>query len=75
LHRGRVPQAETEAVKQRLTELKGNLEAQAAEAQNCQAAEAEAATQLRGDQAKLTDLQDRIARLDKALERMSNIGK
>jgi hypothetical protein len=71
---GTVP-AEAEAAKQRLAEFKGNLEAQAAEAQNCQAAEAEAATQLRGDQAKLVDLQDRIARLDKALERLGSTGK
>jgi chromosome segregation ATPase len=72
---GTVPQPETEAVKQRLTELKGNLEARTAEAQNCQATEADAATQLRGDQAKLVDLQDRIARLDKALERLGSTGK
>jgi hypothetical protein len=31
--------------------------------------------QLRNDQAKLLDLQDRIARLDKALEQLGNTGK
>src|SRR5580692_8452198 len=50
---GTVPQPEAEAAKERLTELKGNLEAQSAEVQTCQAAEAEASTQFRTDQAKL----------------------
>ena len=72
---GTVPQPEAEAVKQRLTELKGHLEGQAAEAQTCQAGEAEATTQLRGDQAKLLDLQDRIARLDKVLEQLGSLRK
>ena len=72
---GTVPQPEAEAVKQRLTELKGHLEGQAAEAQTRQAGEAEATTQLRGDQAKLLDLQDRIARLDKVLEQLGSLGK
>ncbi len=70
-----LPEAEAEVVKQRLTELKSHVEAQNAEVQTCQAGEAEASTQLRTDQAKLLDLQDRIARLDKALEQLGNTVK
>jgi len=70
-----LPEAEAEAVKQRLTELKSHVEAQNAEVQTCQAGEAEASTQLRNGQAKLLDLQDRIARLDKALEQLGSSGK
>ena len=69
------PEAEAEAVKERLTELKGHVDAQNAEVQTCQAGEAEASAQLRSDQAKLLDLQDRIARLDKALEQLGSTGK
>jgi chromosome segregation ATPase len=72
---GTVPQNEAEAVKQRLNELKSHLDAQTAEVQTCQAGEAEASTQLRNDQAKLLDLQDRIERLDKALEQFGKTGK
>ena len=72
---GTVPPPETEVVKQRLIELKGQIESQTSEAQTCQASEAEATTQLRNDQAKLLDLQDRIARLDKALEQLGSAGK
>jgi hypothetical protein len=70
-----LPEAEAEAVKQRLTELKSQVDAQNAEVQTCQAGEVEASAQLRNDQAKLLDLQDRIARLDKALEQLGNTGK
>jgi chromosome segregation ATPase len=69
------PQNEAEAVKQRLAELKSHLDAQTSDVQTCQASEAEASTQLRNDQAKLLDLQDRIARLDKALEQFGSAGK
>jgi hypothetical protein len=70
-----VPEGQAEALKQRLTELKSHLDAQVAEVQSCQAGEAEASTQLRSDQAKLLDLQDRIGRLDKALEQLGSTGK
>ncbi len=40
-----------------------------------QAAEADASSQLRNDQAKLVELQDRIERLDKSLEKLSAAGK
>jgi len=72
---GVVPQTEAEVVKQRQAELRGRLESQVAELQTCQAGEAEVATQLRSDQAKLLDLQERIARLDKVLEQMGNTEK
>jgi len=65
---GNFNQTETEAVKQRMNELKRHLDAQTAEVQTCQAGEAEASSQLRNDQGKLMELQERILRLDKALE-------
>lgn len=62
--------SEPELKQARITaaDLRTNLETQTAEAQACQAREAEAARQLRNDQARFTELQDRIQRLDKALE-------
>lgn len=68
-------EVETKALKARLPALKSELERITAEVQACQAAEAEASSQLRNDQAKLVDLQDRIARLDKVLERLGGAGK
>ena len=53
-----------------LTNLKQELERVNAEVLSRQAAEAEAATQFRTEQAKLTDVQDRIERLDKVLEKL-----
>jgi hypothetical protein len=70
-----VPQSEADAVKQRLKELKNRLEAQTAEVQTCQADEAEASAQLRNDQAKLLDVQERIEALNKALEQGGKTGK
>ncbi len=58
--------------KTRLPVLKNVLEAQTAELQSCQAAEAETSSQLKTEQAKLLELQDRIARLDKALEEIAS---
>jgi len=53
-----------------LTNMKQELERINAEVQSRQAAEAEASTQFRTEQAKLTDVQDRIERLDKVLEKL-----
>jgi chromosome segregation ATPase len=72
---GTTSEAETKALKARVPGLKSELEIMTAEAQACQAAEAEASSQLRNDQAKLMELQDRIARLDKALERLGGAAK
>jgi chromosome segregation ATPase len=58
-----------------LAEQKRQLELVSVEAQACQASESEASSQLRNDQAKLTELQDRIERLDKKLEQLSVTGK
>jgi chromosome segregation ATPase len=58
-----------------LAQTKTSLELHTTEVQECQAAEAEATTQLRNDQAKLVDLQDRIERLDKTLEKLGGAGK
>src|SRR5580658_4540938 len=67
---GTAPEGEAKIVQSRLSELKTALDGQTAELQSCQAAEAEAASQLRKDQATLGDLQDRIDRLDKGLEKL-----
>jgi chromosome segregation ATPase len=72
---GTIPEGEARDAKLRLAEAKGALEGQMAEVQSCQTAEAEASSQLRSDQAKLMELQDRIARLDKALEQLGPTGK
>jgi DNA repair exonuclease SbcCD ATPase subunit len=71
-----VPQdQQAEAVKQRLKELKNRLDVQTAAVQTCQADEAEASAQLRNDQARLLDLQERIEGLNKALEQFGKTGK
>ena len=72
LSRG-VPDAE--AVKLRLTQLKSALDVQATAVQTCQSVESELSNQLRNDQAKLAELQDRIQHLDKTLEQLSVVGK
>ena len=69
---GIASEAELKQAKITATELKTVLERQTVEAQTCQARESDAATQLRNDQAKLTELQDRIQRLDKALEQFAS---
>ena len=48
----------------------GALEAQTASVQACQAAEADAASQLRNDQATLAEIRERINRLDRSLEQL-----
>lgn len=64
-------EAEAKQMGARIADLKTLLERQTTEAQSCQAREAEAATQFRNDQARFTELQDRIQRLDKALEQFA----
>jgi chromosome segregation ATPase len=72
---GASPAAEAKAIEARLPELKTTLEVQTTTVQTCQTAEAEASGGLRNDQAKLAELQDRIERLDKALEQLAGGGK
>lgn len=72
---GTLPESDAKAVQARMAEMKILLDAQAADVQTCQATEADASSQLRNDQAKLADVQDRIDRLDKALERLASAGK
>jgi chromosome segregation ATPase len=66
---------ETVALRSHLPQMKSELETQTAESQARMAAEAEASSQLQSEQAKLAELQDRIERLDKALEKLGNAGK
>jgi chromosome segregation ATPase len=58
-----------------ITQLKGELERSTTELQSWQAVEAEAASQLRTDQVKLNELQERIERLDQVLSKMGLPGK
>jgi SMC interacting uncharacterized protein involved in chromosome segregation len=55
--------------------MKSEIERQTAEVQTLQAAEAEASSQLRNEQAKLAEVQERIERLDKTLEKLGIAGK
>jgi chromosome segregation ATPase len=69
------PESNSKDFQAALTQMKGVLESQTAEVQNCRAAEAEASSRLRDDRAKLSELQDRIERLDRSLEKLGNPGK
>jgi chromosome segregation ATPase len=71
LSAGTASAAEVKSVHEREGQLKGEIDAVASEASTCQATEAEASSQLRSEQAKLADVQDRIDRLDKTLEKLS----
>jgi chromosome segregation ATPase len=70
---GTLAESEAKDVQSRLPQLKSELDAQTTDLQNRQAAEAEASSQFRSEQAKLTELQDRIDRLDKALEKLPGV--
>jgi len=72
---GKLPESETKEVQSRLPQLKSELDAQTSEVQNRQAVEAEAGSEFRTQQVKLSELQERIDRLDKALEKMGDGGK
>ena len=75
LSSGTASERETKEIRAALPDLKNTSDARMMEIQACQASEAEAAGQLRNDRAKLADLQDRIERLDKSLEKQSSAGK
>jgi chromosome segregation ATPase len=72
---GKLSEVETRDIQLALAQRKGEVEAITMEAQTCQATEAEASSQLRNEQAKLVDLQDRIEHLDKTLEKLGAAGK
>jgi len=54
-----------------IAEMKRLAESKLAEVQGCQSLEAQAASRLQAEQATLADLQERIHRLDKALEKLA----
>jgi chromosome segregation ATPase len=62
----RTPEQRAE-LEQTLANLRSNLEMSATEDQECQAEVQEAELQLRAEQAKMSDLQDQLDKLDKAL--------
>ena len=72
---GTTGEAEAKGFKEELSQMKSQIEPQTAELQTLQAAEAEASSQLRSEQVKLSDAQDRIERLDKTLEKLGATGK
>ena len=69
---GKLTEHETRDLQSALAQNKTELEQANAAVQACQVTEAEASSQLRTDQAKMVDLQDRIERLDKALEKLGS---
>jgi len=71
LSSGTMQESQTKELQSRLAELKRMLDARTAETQSCQAAEAEASSQLQNEQVKLTELRERIERLDRTLEKVS----
>jgi chromosome segregation ATPase len=54
-----------------ISEEKRLAESKSAEVQSCQSMEAQASSRLQAEQATLADLQERIHRLDKALEKLA----
>jgi chromosome segregation ATPase len=75
LSAGTATPIEVKSFQEREFQLKNDIDAVAMEASTCQATEAEASSQLGNEQAKMADAQDRIDRLDKALEKLSVAGK
>ena len=75
LSAGTATAIEVKSFQEREAQLKSEIDAVATEASTCQVTEAEASSQLRSEQAKLADAQDRIDRLDKTLDTLSVAGK
>lgn len=67
---GSMQESESKQLQPRLAEQKSMLDTQTAEAQACQTSEAEASGQLERERAKLSEMQERIDRLDKTLEKV-----
>jgi chromosome segregation ATPase len=66
---------EVKSAQANLPRVKAMLDAQAIAVQTCEATAVDMANQLRNEQAKLAELQDRIDRLDKTLEQLTAAGK
>jgi chromosome segregation ATPase len=66
---GTLSETQAKQIQSNLASMKNQLDAQTAEVQSCQTAEAEASSQLQNEQTKLTELQERIERLDQTLEK------
>jgi hypothetical protein len=75
LANGKLPEQETKDAQMVLAQHKTELEQANLAVQSCQVAESEASSQLRTDQAKMSELQDRIERLDKVLEKFGATAK
>jgi hypothetical protein len=71
----KLSEQETRDFQSGLAQSKTELEQANLAVQSCQVAESEASSQLRTDQAKMSDLQDRIERLDKVLEKLGTTAK
>jgi len=68
---GKIPEPELKAMRDQIGQFKRDAEMKSTESQNCQATESQTSGQLRSEQAKLTELQERIGRLDKALDKLA----
>jgi hypothetical protein len=66
---------EKKDLENRLAFFKNQADARSVTLQTCQGTEAEATTQMQAEQAKLAELQSRIERLDKVLEKMADSGR
>jgi DNA repair ATPase RecN len=64
-------ESDAKQVQSRLADLKSMLHSQTAESQACQTSEGEASDQFNMSRSKLTEMQERIERLDKTLEKLS----
>lgn len=67
---GTTPGAQLKETQRRLNGLKALVDGQSADVSTCQSAEAEASGQLQSERTKLTDIQERVERLDKAFEKL-----
>lgn len=75
INSGSMTDADSKIAQQRLPQMKSELDRATAELQSQQAAESDASSQLRNEQAKLGELQERIDKLDQALGKMAGAGK
>jgi chromosome segregation ATPase len=66
--RNSLNQSEQKIAVEMVPQFKADLERLANEEQQCQTLEVDAETQFRAEQAKMTELQDQLDKLDKALE-------
>jgi len=70
-----VEQPVNKDLKERIAETKAHLDIINSQVESCRARESESSSRLQTERSRLTELQDRIGRLDKALENLANPGR